>query len=233
MGKSARIRPHLIGRQVNFLASEKLRTQTGRGETENVSTGRFYFKNRTRSRFCPHSIHFVPKRVPIGLPSFSYTKYASLKRTPHPDPHLETHRPSDCQTNTTCRATLGLRTLYAAVEATASRKRPRASSENSVFPQDDGLFVGEESGVLESAKEPGGKGRGALMTSRVSTESLSTMPLLGHRYRYVSTIGTWKFADVIRCVGTEEDPSTTACGCRTLKMGQPDQNGQPFLGILR
>lgn len=33
---------------------------------------------------------------------------------------------------------------------------------------------------------------------RVSAESFAEMPLLGHRYKYVSIIGTGRFSDVIR-----------------------------------
>ncbi|CAM9741257.1 unnamed protein product [Ectocarpus sp. 4 AP-2014] len=37
---------------------------------------------------------------------------------------------------------------------------------------------------------------------RVSAEAFAAMPLLGHRYRYVSTIGTGRFSDVVRAQDT-------------------------------
>ncbi len=52
----------------------------------------------------------------------------------------------------------------------------------------------------------GGGGWGSLslapqpsLSPRVTAESFAAMPLLGHRYRYVSTIGAGRFSNVIRC----------------------------------
>lgn len=105
------------------------------------------------------------------------------------------------QANAAARATLGLEALYAAVNAGRKQGRP---SEGAVSPSPRSrsgsvpTADAQNETAHELAKQGGGVKGGVPLTSRVSVASLATMPLIGHRYRCVATIGTGTFAVVIR-----------------------------------
>ncbi|CAM9380208.1 unnamed protein product, partial [Hapterophycus canaliculatus] len=111
------------------------------------------------------------------------------------------------------RALLGLEALYAAVDANR-RKRARGllegeltfSSQEDVDPERGHQNIPRssrqagEGGTRTRSDDFKGKNGCKMQTARVSAESFAAMPLLGHRYRYVSTIGTGRFSDDVRYV---------------------------------
>ncbi|CAM9383956.1 unnamed protein product, partial [Pylaiella littoralis] len=154
------------------------------------------------------------------------------------------------------RALLGLKALYAAVDANRRERvgrtaeRNNSSSSSSAISPDDpddaggrGVAVGRErrttrTQTAENRGMGGDEGGGGFCggggggdwrslplasqpspSPRVSDESFTAMPLLGHRYRYVSTIGTGRFSDVIRSKDTFRPGRSVAVKVMNLGCG--------------
>ncbi|CAM9510938.1 unnamed protein product [Ectocarpus sp. 6 AP-2014] len=157
-----------------------------------------------------------------------------------------------------CRALLGLRALYATVDA----NRRKLAHGGGGGGGGGGSTPGEKThcrssrtanGCGGNAAIPGpapGRGRGVVTRSsgtkqgtaaaaaaaaaavgwrsstpepppspRVSAEEFEAMPLLGHRYRYVSTIGTGRFSDVVRAQDTFRPGRSVAVKVMNLGCG--------------
>eukprot|EP00903_Cladosiphon_okamuranus_P007007 g6817.t1 len=129
------------------------------------------------------------------------------------------------------RALLGLQALYAAVDVNRRDRAPGSAGSNAPSSSsrlDRGAAVSGPAargggagsrgvtGNRSSKEQPvrDGGGRGGIFSrslrsapqppppARVSPESFAAMPLLGHRYKFVSMIGTGRFSDVIRAEDT-------------------------------
>lgn len=106
------------------------------------------------------------------------------------------------QANAASRAALGLKALYLAVDAGRKRGRPVEDTVPlSPCLRDGSVSIANARSepAHELGKQGGGVEEGGVpLTSRVSAASLATMPLFGHRYKCVATIGTGTFSVVFR-----------------------------------
>ena len=67
---------------------------------------------------------------------------------------------------------------------------------------------------------------------RVSSDSFAAAPLLGHRYRYVSTIGAGRFSNVIRCEDFVSFAFRFGCGrCIYLRALHPARGKDPVVRL--
>lgn len=122
--------------------------------------------------------------------------------------------PVESQANVASRATLGLKLLYATVGAASRRKRARPLATDAESWSPDGGVLDGGGGAAGASKVRGGEGGGLLSsTSRVSWASFEELPLLGHRYRYLSRISKGTFADVIRCACVRTRSARGVGGC--------------------
>ncbi|CAM9327482.1 unnamed protein product [Ectocarpus fasciculatus] len=156
-----------------------------------------------------------------------------------------------------CRALLGLRALYATVDAnrrklahggggggstTGEKTRCRSSRPangcggNTAIPgaaqgRGRGGVVTRSSGTKQGTPAAAAAAAAAAavgwrssapqppLSPRVSAEAFAAMPLLGHRYRYVSTIGTGRFSDVVRAQDTFRPGRSVAVKVMNLGCG--------------
>ncbi|CAM9454054.1 unnamed protein product, partial [Scytosiphon promiscuus] len=132
----------------------------------------------------------------------------------------------------TSRALLGLKALYTSVNANR-RKRARAAiggESNSSLKEDVDRERGRDNvprrnrraglrGTRTGADLCKDKSGCGMLVARVSAGSFAAMPLMGHRYRYVSTIGAGRFSDVVRAEDTFRPGRSVAVKVMNLDSG--------------